>query len=139
MTQLEFIKCLKYLCSCYNRKIDNNTLTMWFKYFNDVTYNILLNAIEEIIKESIYFPSISQLKNKCACISNNQVLNVINIMKDNGYFKKGYKEELSEIQASRNYEKTLLWLEKGTLPHFLQDDIKKYSTKLITNDNRLIE
>lgn len=50
-------------------------------------------------------------------------------MKDNGYFKKGYKEELYDIQASRNYEKTLLWLEKGILPHFLQDDIKKYSTK----------
>ena len=139
MKQLEFIKCMKYLCSCYSRKIDNNTLTMWFKCFDDVSCNILLNAIEEIVNESIYFPSISQLKNKCTFISNNQVLNIINKMKDNGYFKKGYKEELSDIQASRNYEKALLWLEKGTLPHFLQDDIKRYSTKLITNDNRLIE
>ena len=48
-------------------------------------------------------------------------------MKEDGYFKRGVYGELSEEQEFRNYDKALMWLDKGIIPEFLREDIKKYN------------
>ena len=35
-------------------------------------------------------------------------------------------ERLSDEQASRNYDKTINWLEKGIIPSFLKNDMEEY-------------
>lgn len=52
-------------------------------------------------------------------------------MKRKGYFQEGIKPLDTEHEL-RNYDKSLMWLEKGIIPEFLREDIKKYiSIKLI--------
>lgn len=47
-------------------------------------------------------------------------------MKRRGYFKEGIKPLDTEHEL-RNYDKAIRWAEKGMLPKFLEEDIKRYS------------
>lgn len=125
MTHLAFIKCMKYLNACYSKNMDQEQLESWFEYFSDVSYSTLNNAIKEIVSESKYFPTISQLKDKCKEVNKKYIVSIIDKMKESGYFKKGV-EELTDSHALRNYEKTLMWLDEGNLPEFVETDIKEF-------------
>ena len=49
-------------------------------------------------------------------------------MKNDGYFtQNGY---LDDTHASRNYNKTISWLERGTTPEWLKNDINLYYQKM---------
>ena len=89
MTHLAFIKCMKFLSACYSKNMDQEQLESWFEYFSDVSYSTLNNAIKEIALESKYFPTISQLKDKCKEVNKKYIIAIIDRMKENGYFKKG--------------------------------------------------
>ena len=125
MTHLAFIKCMKYLNACYSKNMDQEQLESWFEYFSDVSYSTLNNAIKERVSESKYFPTISQLKDKCKEVNKKYIDSIIDKMKESGYFKKGV-EELTDSHALRNYEKTLMWLDEGNLPEFVETDIKEF-------------
>lgn len=125
MTHLAFIKCMKYLNACYSKNMDQEQLESWFECFSDVSYSTLNNAIKEIVSESKYFPTISQLKDKCKEVNKKYIVSIIDKMKESGYFKKGV-EELTDSHALRNYEKTLMWLDEGNLPEFVENDIKEF-------------
>ena len=45
------------------------------------------------------------------------------------YFKNGIFGELSKEQQSRNYEKSIMWLNKGIVPKWLLKDMMKYGYK----------
>ena len=98
MTHLAFIKCMKYLNACYSKNMDQEQLESWFEYFSDVSYSTLNNAIKEIVSESKYFPTISQLKDKCKEVNKKYIISIIDKMKESGYFKKGV-EELTMIMS----------------------------------------
>ena len=125
MTHLAFIKCMKYLNACYSKNMDQEQLESWFEYFSDVSYSTLNNAIKGIVSESKYFPTISQLKDKCKEVNKKYIVSIIDKMKESRYFKKGV-EELTDSHALRNYEKTLMWLDEGNLPEFVETDIKEF-------------
>ena len=125
LTNLAFIKCMKYLNACYSKSMDQEQLVSWFDYFSDISYPTLNNAIKEIVEESIYFPTISQLKDKCKEVNKKYIITIIDRMKENGYFKKGV-EELTDSHASNSYFKTLMWLDEGNLPKFVENDIEAF-------------
>ena len=133
MTHLAFIRCMKYLNACYSKNIDQEQLESWYEYFSDISYLTLNNAIKEIVIELKYFPTISQLKDKCKEINKKNILSIIEKMKESGYFKKGIIE-LTDSHALRSYEKTLMWLDEGNLPEFVENDIKEF-----LKQNKLIE
>lgn len=54
-------------------------------------------------------------------------------MKESGYFKKGV-EELTDSHAINSYFKTLMWLDEGNLPEFVEND-----TKYFLKQNKQIE
>lgn len=58
-------------------------------------------------------------------------------MKESGYFKKSV-EELTDFHASNSYFKTLMWLDEGNLPEFVENDIKAFlkHNKQIEQKNR---
>ena len=125
MTHLAFIKCMKYLSACYSKSMYQEQLESWFEYFSDVSYSTLKNTIKEIVSESKYFPTISQLKDKCKEVNKKYIISIIDKMEESGYFKKGV-EELTDSHASNSYFKTLMWLEEGNLPEFVENDIKAF-------------
>ena len=133
MTHLAFIRCMKYLNACYSKNIDQEQLESWYEYFSDISYLTLNNAIKEIVIELKYFPTISQLKDKCKEINKKNILSIIEKMEESGYFKKGIIE-LTDSHALRSYEKTLMWLDEGNLPEFVENDIKEF-----LKQNKLIE
>lgn len=51
---------------------------------------------------------------------------ILELMKDNGYFKKGDFRELSDEQENRNYEKAQLFIERGIIPSWLKEDMEYY-------------
>lgn len=137
LTHLAFIKCMKYLNTCYSKSMDQEQLESWYDYFRDVSYSTFSKAIKEIVAESRYYPTISQLKDKCKEENKKYILSIIDQMKKYGYFKKGVKA-LTDSHAQRSYEKTLMWLEDGKLPEFVENDIKEFlkHNKQIEEKNR---
>lgn len=129
MTHLHFSKCMKYLCNCYMKDFKQEQLSSWYEYFKDVEYITLNKAVKEIISESQYFPTISVLKEKCQKINKRYLLEIVDTMLNDGYFKRGAYGELSDQQAFRNYEKTIMWLENNTIPYWLKEDMKTYMDK----------
>lgn len=94
------------------------------KEYNIETIN---NATKSIIKKSKYMPSIKEIIDEC---ENNKTYvrnNIIEQMRLDGYFKD-----------SLEIEKVYNWLEKGIIPSWLKEEMKKYSKQYITNSNQLL-
>ena len=54
-------------------------------------------------------------------------------MLQQGYFHEG----VDDSQALRNYEKASRWLERGTEPQWLKDDMRKYYKLKLANESQL--
>lgn len=133
MTSLEFSKGMKVLSDNYRTKFTTDTMNVWYDILKDIPYKTYLKAIEKIILTSKYVPNASVIYEECRQINRKYLLSVADYMYKEGYFHQGI-ERLSDEHAIRNYEKTVMWLEKGIIPGFLKDDMKEYM-KLY--DNRI--
>lgn len=90
---------------------------------------IVLKAIDGIIKTSKFMPSIAEILEKCEEEQKNYTYEIFEIMKKDGYFKRGAYGELDDMQATRNYEKATMWLSKGIIPSWLLEDMQEYGYK----------
>lgn len=107
--------------------------------YNELTLN---SAIRNIISKSRYMPTLNDLIEECECSKVYRGNEILKRMQADGYFKNGVCE-LDSIHAIRNYEKSLMWIEKGIIPEWLLDDMKKYGyiedeKILITNNLKKI-
>ena len=98
---------------------------MYKEQLNGYSYNLVSKAIDKIISKNKYMPSIAEIIDECESVNVNYLLSIVKVMYDDGYFHKGI-ERLSDEQASRNYDKTINWLEKGIIPSFLKNDMEEY-------------
>jgi hypothetical protein len=140
MTTLEFISGMKKLGSFYFKELTSEQISLWYEMFQDVSVDVFNQAIKEISRENKFMPNANELFNKCSQSNKNNLLDLINFMYDDGYFHRGV-ERLSDEQARRNLDKTMMWLEKGIIPSFLKEDMqeymKKYKQSQIQNQERL--
>lgn len=100
-------------------------IAMYKEQLNGYSYNLVSKAIDKIISKNKYMPSIAEIIDECESVNVNYLLNIVKVMYDDGYFHRGI-ERLSDEQASRNYDKTINWLEKGIIPSFLKADMEEY-------------
>jgi len=101
-------------------------ISMYQEYlsgYNDLTIN---SAIKSIISKSKYMPSINELIDECEHSKTYRGNEILSRMNADGYFKYGAVCELDDVHATRNYEKALMWVEKGIIPTWLLEDMKKY-------------
>lgn len=102
--------------------------------YNEQTLSL---AVKSIIKRNKFMPSLSELLDECEKSKTHRGNLILDIMKNDGYFKKGINE-LDDMQAHRNYEKALMWVEKGIIPDWLLIDMKSYGyiedKPLLTNN-----
>ena len=96
--------------------------------FEEIPEDIFNQAIKEISKENKYMPNASELYDKCSSLNKNNLMNIANYMYQDGYFYRGVKR-LSDEQSLRNFDKTIMWLEKGIIPSFLKEDMQEYMKK----------
>lgn len=128
MTTLEFISGMKKLGSFYFKELTNEQISLWYEMFQDVSVDVFNQAIKEICRENKFMPNANELFNKCSQLNKNNLLDLVKFMYDDGYFHRGV-ERLSDEQASRNLDKTMMWLEKGIIPSFLKEDMQEYMKK----------
>lgn len=99
--------------------------------YNELT---LMSAVRSLIRKNKFMPSIHELIQECEKSIQYEKNNVLERMKDDGYFKRGPYGELDNSQSTRNYEKALMWVEQGTIPDWLLEDMRLYGY----SDNKLI-
>ena len=128
MTTLEFISGMKKLGSFYFKELTNEQISLWYEMFQDVSVDVFNQAIKEISRENKFMPNANELFNKCSQLHISNLLDLVKFMYDDGYFHRGV-ERLSDEQASRNLDKTMMWLEKGIIPSFLKEDMQEYMNK----------
>lgn len=128
MTQLDFISGMKRLSSYYFKELTNDHLAIWYEMFKDVSIDDFNQAIKEISRESQYMPNANILLEKCSQINIRNISQIVQFMYEDSYFHSGV-EKLSDEHANRNFDKTMMWIEKGIIPSFLEDDINSYLVK----------
>lgn len=104
--------------------------------YNELT---LMDAIKSIIRKNKFMPTIKEIIDECENLKSYKKNIIIEKMRADGYFKRCVVSELDDAQAFRNYEKALMWIEKGIIPTWLLEDMRKYGyvdeNSLITNSN----
>ncbi len=134
MTQVEFMKGMSILSVAYsNFEVDQMTMEVWYSFFEDVRADVFIAAVKTFIRASTFPPKINELLQYCEdCkgIIQNQTLS---LMLQQGYFHEG----VDDSQALRNYEKASRWLERGTEPQWLKDDMRKYYKLKLANESQL--
>lgn len=122
MTEQELIKGLAYLGMAYGKEYSKMECEQHYDFLKEYSYETFVTAIKNIIKTSTFIPKISDLINACESAKTTTRFDVIEYMYKVGYFKH-----------PKEYEKTTLFMEKGIVPKWLQDDINKYYKQMINN------
>lgn len=126
MDLIDFTEGLKILSSCYQRDINNDDFIIWYELLKNIEYNHFIDAIKELCVEKSYMPSPHDILDKSKKIKSQKNLSILQAMKEKGYFKEGIKP-LDVEHETHNYEKAIMWAEKGILPEYLNKDMKMYN------------
>lgn len=70
MKKEEFIKGLKYLGIAYNKEFNEEQAAVWYDFFKETDYESFRQAVKRIIPRSKYMPSIAEIKQEVAKITN---------------------------------------------------------------------
>lgn len=126
MSEIEFIKCMKILSASYMKDLDEDTIQIWYIQFKNIKYQVLYNSIQKLIKTNKYFPSISQLLDQCSNEKENIKFDILEKMKQDGYFKT-----LEEYDKANNF------LQENIIPSWFREDMKKYYQASLTQNTTL--
>lgn len=128
MIKSEFLINIKKLSNCYIKDLTEEQILMWYEYFKNTNIKVFEKAVDDIIKESKYFPSIKELLDKCEEKKQSLILKIIDKMKVGGYFKN--QKELDKIYK---------FIDEGIIPSWFREDMKEYYMKEFTqNDKKLL-
>lgn len=108
------------------------------EHLNCYNEKTLANVAKKIIATKKFMPSISELIEACEKEKEFMRNEILELMKADGYFKKGDYGELDHTQEERNYTKALMWAERNLLPNWLKEDMKYYQTKILGQKEKLM-
>lgn len=128
MKMEEFVKAVSYLGMAYGKEYSQAETMQMYQFLKDYDYQTIINAVNSIIRTSKFVPKIAELIEECDKSKSKSKMEVIDYMWKSGYFKLSYTPEhqLSDEHAQRNYNKVIMWMERGVLPDWLLDDICYY-------------
>lgn len=122
MKKEELVKGLAYLGMAYGKEYSQIECEQHYDFLKEYNYETFVTAVKNIIKTSVFIPKISDLITACESAKSTTRFDVIEYMKKVGYFKE-----------PREYEKATLFMERGIVPEWLQNDINKYYKQMINN------
>jgi hypothetical protein len=108
------------------------------EHLNCYNEKTLANVAKKIIATKKFMPSISEIIEACEKEKEFMRNEILELMKADGYFKKGDYGELDHTQEERNYTKALMWAERNLLPNWLKEDMKYYQTKILGQKENLM-
>ena len=123
MTQVEFTKGMTLLTVAYPKfEVDQMTMEVWYSFFEDIKAEVFIAAVKSFVRSSKFAPTVTELLKHCE-ESKMIILNdTLKLMYQQGYFHQG----VDDNQAYRNYEKANQWLQRGTEPEWLKEDMRRY-------------
>jgi len=116
MKKEQFVKGITFLAIAYNKEMTQEQIEVWYDFFKNDDYEAFRSAVKRIIPKKQFMPSIAELKQELAYISNpilqlnideewNKVLGVI---RKYGYYRSD--EALGSLnEYTRNIVKTIGW------------------------------
>jgi hypothetical protein len=108
------------------------------EHLNCYNEKTLANATRKLIAIKKFMPSISEIIEACEKEKEFMRNEILELMKSDGYFKKGDYGELDHIQEEINYTKALMWAERNLLPSWLKEDMKHYQLKILEPKEKLM-
>ncbi|MFQ6896460.1 MAG: replicative helicase loader/inhibitor [Turicibacter sp.] len=134
MTQLEFTKGMTLLTVAYPRlEVDQTTMEVWYSFFEDIRADVFIAAVKSFVRSSKFAPTINELLQYCEDCKGRIQNETLNEMLSQGYFHRG----VDDNQAMRNFEKACRWVERGTEPQWLKDDMRQYYKLKLSNESQL--
>ena len=134
MTQLEFTKGMTILSVTYPKfEVDQTTMEVWYSFFEDIRADVFIAAVKSYVRNSKFAPTVNELLSHCE-ESKVIILNdTLKLMYQQGYFHQG----VDDNQAHRNYEKANQWIQYGTEPDWLKDDMRSYRRAQLNQQGQL--
>lgn len=130
----ELVKGLNFLGLAYGKEYNQMEAQQIYEFVKEYDYDTFIRATKDIIRTSKFIPKIADLIEACEKQKEEKRVEVIDYMKECGYFYLSYRPEhkLDEVQATRNYLKVKTFIERGIIPDWLQEDIDYYTDQLKT-------
>lgn len=135
MTKLEFLKGLKYLTALYMKDMSEEEIENWYLKFSNIDSQVFYKTINNL--KNKFMPNAIELLELCEQTEKNITYEILDKMKDDGYFKYGVCGELPLEQQTRNYEKATKFVSSGIIPEWLLEDMMKYGYKKQLPNNGL--
>lgn len=137
----ELVKGLNFLGLAYGKEYSQLEAQQVYEFVKEYDYDTFIRATKQIIRTSKFIPKIADLIEACESQKDVRKIEVIDYMKDSGYFYISYKPDhkLDEVQATRNYIKVRNFIERGIIPDWLKEDINYYYQKMKTEQIELKE
>ena len=128
----ELVKGLNFLGLAYGKEYSQLEVQQVYEFVKEYEYEVFIRATKDIIRTSKFLPKIADLIEACEKQKEEKRVEVIDYMKECGYFYLSYRPEhkLDEAQATRNYLKVKTFIERGIIPDWLQEDINYYYRKM---------
>ena len=126
MGKEQFVKCMTYLGIAYNKEYSKFEVEQHYEFLKEYSYDELKKAIKGIIKKSKFLPKINELIEECEIVKEEFKFNILEIMKNDGYFKN-----------IKEYEKATNFLKSGIIPKWFANDMNNYRNSQLANNERL--
>lgn len=126
MERNQFVKAMTYLGMAYGKSFTQEEVELYYDFLKEYQYESLVAAIKKFVKKSKYVPKINELIEECEKTKITKQFDVVEYMKDMGYFK-------SPIE----YDKTIHFMQRGIVPEWLQRDINKYYQMMINGYEKI--
>lgn len=127
----DFINAMGVLGIAYNKEFTQTQIATWYEYFKNTKLEVFKGAVKSVVSKSKFLPSIAELLEECKNTSKTNIEMILEKMNQDGYFK-----------SPRELEKVYMWIEKGIIPSWLKEDMKKYfqsSKEILTKNMNLLE
>lgn len=115
MNKEEFVKILTYLGAAYGKEYTQVETSLHYDFLHSYSYETFKRAVQNIIRTSKFLPKVSELVEECEGCKEQARYEILDFMKQKGYFKTPIE-----------YEKATMFMERAVVPEWLQKDINYY-------------
>lgn len=115
MKDFELVQGMQMLGMAYGKEFTQQECELYYEFLREYSSETFKKAIKNIIRTSKFLPKINELIEACDNAKEQVRFDVLEFMRDKGYFK-----------APIEYEKASLFMERGNVPEWLQKDINEY-------------
>ena len=122
----EFVESMTYLGLAFNKTFTKNELILHYDFLKEYDDEVFTKAVKSIIRKSKFLPKINELIEECEIVKEEVKFNILEIMKNDGYFKN-----------IKEYEKATNFLKSGIIPKWFANDMNNYRNSQLANNERL--